>query len=328
MNNPILTIAIPVYNMEMYLSKCLDSVLLPELEGDVEVIVVNDGSKDKSLTIAKEYESRYPNILKVVDKENGGWGTAINKGIESAKGKYFRTLDSDDWFDSKVLLEYVRQLKDTDADVFATSYNEVDPDGKVTRLHEFPMSVCGKPMDFEKYLIENKPRNLPIHTLTIRTSILQDNNIRVLPKYYADIDYNLIPLLYVKTIQLSQLNLYQYLVGREGQSISLSSYLKNLPNYVQLCEKVLEVWKSNIGKISEVKQTLLFEEAVSVSKSLYKLCMNSGGYNNEMHTLKAYDKKLRQDYRSIYKALNKITSSKKIPYIWLWRVFGINIYKK
>ncbi len=205
MNNYILTIAIPAYNMEMYLSKCLDSVLLPELEGDVEVIVVNDGSKDKSLVIAKEYESRYPNILKVVDKENGGWGTAINKGIGLAKGKYFRTLDSDDWFDTQVLPEYVRRLKNTDADVFATSYNEVDPDGNVTRLHEFPQTVCGKTMDFEKYLAENKSRNLPIHTLTIKTSILQDNNIRVLPKYYADIDYNLIPLLYVKTIQLSQL---------------------------------------------------------------------------------------------------------------------------
>ena len=88
------------------------------------------------------------------------------------------------------------------------------------------------------------------------------------------------------------------------------------------------MWNSNIGKISEVKQTLLFEEAVSVSRFLYKLCMNSGGYNNEMHTLKAYDKKLRQDYRPIYKALNGIKSSKGIPYIWLWRVLGINIYKK
>ena len=80
--NKLLTIAVPAYNMELYLKRCLDSILLPKLQNSLEVILINDGSKDNTLSIARHYEKQYPEMLQVIDKTNGGWGSAINCAIQ------------------------------------------------------------------------------------------------------------------------------------------------------------------------------------------------------------------------------------------------------
>ena len=93
----VLTVLVPTYNVEKYLRRCLDSLLLPEVLEEIEVLVVNDGSKDGSADIARAYEKKYPQTVVFVDKENGGHGSTINVGIEKAQGTYFKVLDSDDW---------------------------------------------------------------------------------------------------------------------------------------------------------------------------------------------------------------------------------------
>ena len=95
--NKLLTVVVPVYKVERYINKCLDSLILPDEQMDlVEVIVVNDGTPDQSAVMAKEYERRFPNSFRVIDKENGGHGSAWNRGVAEATGKYLRFLDSDD----------------------------------------------------------------------------------------------------------------------------------------------------------------------------------------------------------------------------------------
>ena len=95
----VLTIVIPAYNVEQYIDRCLESVTthVDSLD-DLEIIVVNDGSKDNTLELAQRYAVKYPQSVRVIDKPNGGWGSGINRGIEEATGKYLKTLDSDDWF--------------------------------------------------------------------------------------------------------------------------------------------------------------------------------------------------------------------------------------
>ena len=90
-----LTLVVPCYNSEEYLNHCLDTLIVGG--DDVEIIVVNDGSKDRTLEIAKEYQTQYPNIIKIIDKENGGLSSARNKGLEIATGKYISFIDSDDY---------------------------------------------------------------------------------------------------------------------------------------------------------------------------------------------------------------------------------------
>ena len=99
MQNKVLTIVIPSYNMENYLEKCCDSLLLSENMDKIEVLIINDGSKDRTSQIAHEYENNYPMVFRVIDKENGNYGSCINVGLNVDKGKYIKILDADDRFD-------------------------------------------------------------------------------------------------------------------------------------------------------------------------------------------------------------------------------------
>ena len=121
--NKILTIVVPTYNMQDYLNRCLDSlIVVPELMGQLEVLVINDGSKDNSSVIGHEYEARYPNTFRVIDKENGNYGSCVNRGLAEAKGKYIKILDADDWFNTKEFEDYLRNLSTVEVDLVLTSY--------------------------------------------------------------------------------------------------------------------------------------------------------------------------------------------------------------
>ena len=94
----LISFAIPCFNSYEYMGKCIESIL-PGGE-DVEIIIVNDGSTDDTLKIAEAYAKKFPTIVRVIDKENGGHGSAVNAGLEAATGLYYKVVDSDDWLDA------------------------------------------------------------------------------------------------------------------------------------------------------------------------------------------------------------------------------------
>ena len=108
MNQKILTVSIAAYNVSKYLDEALEPFTNSVYKDELEILIVDDGSKDDTAEIAKKYEERYPNTFKLVTKENGGWGSTLNKGIEIGTGKYFKQLDGDDWFDKDNLEDYLK----------------------------------------------------------------------------------------------------------------------------------------------------------------------------------------------------------------------------
>ena len=119
-SDKILSLVVPTYNMEKYLPACLDSVT-DELIGDsLEVIVVNDGSTDRSPDIIRQYEQKRPDLIKVIDKPNGHYGSCVNAGLAVATGKYFKILDADDWFDTQALAAFLHKLETCDTDLVIT----------------------------------------------------------------------------------------------------------------------------------------------------------------------------------------------------------------
>ena len=119
----LLSIVVPTYNMEKYLPRCLDSLLLSEDEmSKMEVLVINDGSRDSSLQIAQEYENLYPQTFRVIDKENGNYVSCVNRGLQEASGKYIKILDADDSFSNEVFDDFISYLKQEDVDL--TGYLE------------------------------------------------------------------------------------------------------------------------------------------------------------------------------------------------------------
>ena len=121
--NKVLTIVVPVYKVEPYINKCLDSCVLDDekLMNLLEVIIVNDGTPDRSAEMSREYVKHYPNTFRQIDKENGGHGSAWNVGLKEATGKYLRFLDSDDWLTN--LDKLMEKLQETDADLVLTHRN-------------------------------------------------------------------------------------------------------------------------------------------------------------------------------------------------------------
>ena len=121
----ILTVTVPSYNVEKFLENTLDSFVDERVLDDIEVLIVDDGSKDKTAEIGRKYEEKYPDTFRVISKENGGHGSTINRGIGEAKGKYFKVVDGDDWVDQDGFAELIQRLKTCDADYVFTNYYEV-----------------------------------------------------------------------------------------------------------------------------------------------------------------------------------------------------------
>ena len=323
----LLTIAVPAYNMEKYLSRCLDSILLDGQQDYLEVILINDGSKDNTLAIAREYEKKYPDILTVVDKPNGGWGTAINKAIGLASGKYFKILDSDDWFDSKALVEFIELLKTIDVDLVATSFSYEYTSGG-NKNDVYPEALCNRVIQFDDYLRNNNhDKHLPMATITFRTRLLQDNRIMVAEKYYADIDYNLTPLFFVKSIFFSQINLYRYWIGREGQSTSLAGYNAHIDDFLKMAQKVVTFYKKHSEECSIDVKTAIEKDLLNILRFSYYLLLSPqfAGKKQGSRKCREFDTSLKKESLYLYKRLNRVKVKKVIPYIFIWRKFGFNI---
>ena len=120
-----LSISIAAYNVEEFLKNTLDSLVAPEIMDDIEVLIIDDGSKDNTAAIGKEFVDKYPNSFKVISKPNGGYGSTINAAIDAATGQYFKTLDGDDWYDTENLVRFVKDLKNMSADLILTPFTMV-----------------------------------------------------------------------------------------------------------------------------------------------------------------------------------------------------------
>ena len=126
----VLTVAVPSYNAQSFLWQNIPTFLYDGAEGKVEVIIVDDGSKDDTPRIADEMKGRYPGIINVVHKENGGHGSAVNSGIENANGKYFMVCDADDYVNTDSFRKLVDYLAEHDVDMAFTDARRITPDGK------------------------------------------------------------------------------------------------------------------------------------------------------------------------------------------------------
>ena len=104
----LLSIAIPCYNSQDYMENCIESLLVGGEE--VEILIVDDGSSDRTAEIADDYARKYPTIVKAIHQENGGHGEAVNAGIRNATGLYFKVVDSDDWVNKEAYVQILKTL--------------------------------------------------------------------------------------------------------------------------------------------------------------------------------------------------------------------------
>ena len=227
----LLTFAVPCYNSASYMRKCIDSLLIGG--NDVEIIIINDGSnKDNTAEIANEYADKYPDIVSVVHKENGGHGSGVNKGVELASGLYFKVVDSDDWVNPDALLALMQRIKEdlktkTQVDLYITNfvYEHVSDNSSFVRNYAkfFSRSevVTWNGLSPMKY-----SSSLLMHSLVYRLAPLRESGVKLPEKtFYVDNIFAYVPLPYMKKIVYLDIDLYRYFIGRDDQSINKANFV-------------------------------------------------------------------------------------------------------
>ncbi len=237
MSNKLITFCIPSYNSEAYLNRALDS-LIPGGE-EIEVLIIDDGSKDRTLEIAKDYEKKYPNIFKAIHQENKGHGGAINTALSNASGRYFKVLDSDDWVNEdglKTILSKIKENDDIDMILMPYTYRYGDDLRVGTTIRYNFFIKPNKIVSWDGVKRFDAQRNLTLHSVVYRTALLREEANLLLPEhcFYEDNYMIYAPLPYVQKILYIDTPLYQYLLGREGQSMQTANLIKRTGNLTKV----------------------------------------------------------------------------------------------
>ena len=246
MSEKVLTISVASYNTEKYIRKTMNSFIIPEIMDKLEVLIVNDGSSDRTLEIAQEYETRYPGTFRAIDKPNGGYGSTINKAVEVAQGRYIKTIDGDDWVDRNGLIKLINFLEKTSADMVVTNFARVnDKNGKVMPTNfEFPCEGVVKSFD-EMY----NNQELYMQALAIKVEIYRKNHIHITHHcFYTDIEYIMYPCPYVKTVAYLNTCVYMYRVAVNEQSMSINGKRKHIDEQRKILGNVIAYYKENLKK--------------------------------------------------------------------------------
>lgn len=314
----VISIIIPTYNMENYLRRCLDSLIVDdELMSVLEVLVINDGSKDSSSKIAHEYESRFPNTFRVIDKENGNYGSCVNRGVKEAAGKYVKVLDADDWFDNESFKSYIAFLKDCSAECVLTDYARVNESGIVW---------CGEKISLPvgHYDVKDVPNSV-VTKLWMYQVTYQVDNIRKIGYRqtegisYTDQEWIFLPLSTCKTWHYLPVVLYQYLVGREGQTMQKSVVEKNLWMSFQGLDVMLDEYKKLYSGCSDEGNRILEFRLKTRIKAIYNTCYFQIRTARYTESLRQLDKKLVNEFPEIISWLNNEKGSLNYPYIRMFR---------
>ena len=259
MQDKLLTIVVPTYNISEYIEKCINSFLEvnEKYYKDFEVIVVNDGSIDDSVQVVENLIIDSNLDLRIISKENGGHGSTINVGITEAKGKYFKVIDGDDWIDISSFETLLEKLKTIDVDMVISNYTEQHVYNNSKKIIGFVEKIT------PDVIVEGLPdRRIPMHALTYKTSILKNNDIRLSEKtFYVDTEYTLLPIKFVKNYVYYDLDIYQYFLGRPDQSMHINIMKQKSDHHFRVTKRILELYKElSSDKIQEniVREALIY----------------------------------------------------------------------
>ncbi len=233
----VLSVIIPSYNVERFLNHTIQSFLAESILDQVELLVVDDGSVDRTAAIAEEFQAQYPKTVRKISKENGGHGSTINKGIEVATGRYFKVVDGDDWVNTVDFVKLVNALEHCDSDYVLTNYYEYFEDIKEQRPVTFQGLQSGETYPLAAIC---EKRDLPMHALVMKTALLKSNQILLDEKcFYVDVEYVLFPIPFAKTVTFFDFYVYMYRLALDTQSVSIKGFQKHVADHERVTLRIL-----------------------------------------------------------------------------------------
>ena len=300
-----ISFAIPCYNSEAYMANAVESIL--KGGEDVEIIIVNDGSKDRTSEIAHEFEAKYPTIIKAVDKENGGHGDAVNIGLEHATGKYFKVVDSDDWVNEEALCKILDVLKkfETDneeIDMLLSNYVYEKEGMERKKVIEYrnvlPQNTIFRWNDIKRFHLG---QYILMHSVIYRTEFLKLIQLH-LPKhtFYVDNLYVYYPLPHVRKMYYLDVDFYRYFIGREDQSVNEKVMIGRVDQQIFVTKNMIDMYEMKNITNKKLRQYMINYLAIMMTVSSILLIRSKKEENLEKKKeLWKYLK--RTDYRTYWK---------------------------
>lgn len=244
MNKCKLSIIVPVYGVEKYIDKCLNSLVKQSLK-EIEIIVVNDGTKDNSQKIIDKYVKKYPDKIKSYIKENGGQGSARNYGLEKANGEYIGYVDSDDFVEKDMYKKLYNKAKENNYDIVVCGNYNVSEDYQNKNIDTF---INNYNTDLENIFFGK----MAVWNKIYKRDILIKNKLEFKEKvWYEDLAFTLKAIMNSNTFAFIDEPLYDYLI-REGSTMNNSNVQRNL--------EILEAFDDILSYIKHNKKEEYFDK--------------------------------------------------------------------
>lgn len=335
----ILTVVVPCYNSEAYMNKCLKTVI--SAGEDVEVVIVDDGSTDRTAQIADEYAINYPSIVKVVHKENGGHGDAVNTGLDNSTGIFFKVVDSDDWVDIEAYKRIIKILKkavEGELDMLLTNFVYDKAGVRRKKVMRYKSALPEKQLiDWNEKIKFTKAQYILMHSVIYRTSMLKECGLR-LPAhtFYVDNIFVFKPLPYVRKMYYADIDFYHYFIGRNDQSVNEKVMISRLDQQIRVNKMMIDIFLEERDMVNKHLYNYMFQyiDMMMCVSSIMAILSNDKEKMNAKKDLWEYlkekDEKLYHSYRRTILGITMNLpgrggrSLSKLGYKVCQKIFGFN----
>ena len=302
----LLTITVPCYNSENYMKKCVDSLL--EGGENVEILIVDDGSSDKTAQIADEYAEKFPTIVRAIHQENGGHGEAVNTGLRNATGIFFKVVDSDDWVNKEAYLKILSTLEhllggDKSLDMLISNFVYEKQGASRKKVMQYRRCFPVEEMfGWEQIRHMPKGKYLLMHSMIYRTRLLKDCGLK-LPKHtsYVDNLFAFEPLPFVKNMYYLDVNFYRYFIGREDQSVHESVMIKRIDQQLRVNRLMVEAYTRYDLRQKEINKYMI--SYLDIITTVSSMMLIRSGTEDAMKKKKELWEFIRCEDRRLYRKL-------------------------
>lgn len=314
----LLTAAIPCYNSAAYMRRAIETLLTGG--EDMEILIINDGSKDDTGKIADEYAKKYRGIVRAIHQENGGHGDAVNTGLKNATGIYYKVVDSDDWVNEESLQEVLDVLKKIveageNLDLLVANYVYEKVGVKKKKVMNYRTALPrNKIFTWSDVKFFKTSQYILMHSVVYRTKLLRDCGL-TLPKhtFYVDNIFVYQPLPYVKTIYYLDTNFYRYFIGREDQSVNESVMISRIDQQIRVTKIMLD--STNVLQIKNKKLKNYMIKYLSIMMTVSSVLLIKSGTEEDLEKKQELWRYLKKQNPRLYRKIrsNLLGQSMNLP---------------
>lgn len=302
----LLSVAIPCYNSQEYMNHAIESLLSGG--EDIEIIIVDDGSKDNTAKIADEYAEKYPTIIRSIHQENGGHGEAVNTGLRNATGIYYKVVDSDDWVDTEALKKVLEVLKKmvedaTSLDMLICNYVYEKVSANKQKVIDYKTALPqGKIFTWSNIMHFRTSQNILMHSVIYRTNLLRECGLE-LPKhtFYVDNIFVYQPLPMVNTMYYLDVDLYRYYIGREDQSVNEKVMIGRVDQQIKITKFMIE--SHDLSKIKNRKLRNYMAKYLAMMMAVCTVLLLKEGSEDSLEKKEELWKFLEGQNKRLYQAV-------------------------